>query len=113
MEPLDARSHSLCLQAAVVSATKRAYWLPCGYCLLLGRGLDCREAYKALDIRNRRVVQGLQLAMAQHRQLLQDVSISDPGHSGAHTVMSDGLGGHGQCLDLSTHDAWASTSPLV
>lgn len=73
----------------------------------------CREAYKALDIRNRRVVQGLHLAMSQHRQLLQDVSISDPGNGGAHTVMSDGLGGHGQCLDLSTHDAWASTSPLV
>jgi hypothetical protein len=75
--------------------------------------LLCREAYKATDIRNKQVTTGLHLAMSQLRQLLQDVSIADPMQSRADAVISEGLGGPGQCLDLSTHDAWASASPLV
>jgi hypothetical protein len=73
----------------------------------------CREAYKALDIRNKQVTAGLGLAITQHRQLLQDVSMADPKQARVDHIMSEGIGGQGQCLDLSTHDAWASTSPLV
>lgn len=76
-------------------------------------GHQCREAYKALDIRNKQVTAGLGLAIKQHRQLLQDVSMADPKQARADHIMSEGIGGPGQCLDLSTHDAWASTSPLV
>lgn len=72
-----------------------------------------REAYKATDVRNKQVLSGLDIAKAQLRQMLQDVSIADPLQGQDTALMMESRAGPGWCLDLSTHKTWATASPLV
>jgi len=67
-----------------------------------------RSAYKATDIaaESALVLDGLQLSMSLHRKLLQDCNAV---HQNALVVRDAEY----ECLDLSVHDAWASSSPLV
>lgn len=72
----------------------------------------CRNAYKALDVRDAQVPLGLERAKAQLRQLAQDASVTDPTAEQG-SLITHGRGGPGYCLDLSAHRGFAATSPLV